>query len=106
MIVVKVWCLPIDQDEEALNLLHKAIVKAVVFIFKLRDKYRRSFFIVVMSRKQHHLYLYQDDGCRFQVRRSIGKLLEPPPRSQNLHNYIYHMYINRAYINSVYKPGL
>jgi len=38
MIVIKVWCLPADQDEETLNLLHKEIVKAVVSISELGVK--------------------------------------------------------------------
>jgi len=32
MIVIKVWCLPSDQSEDALNLLHKAIVEAVISV--------------------------------------------------------------------------
>jgi len=38
MIVIKVWCLPPDQTEDSLNLLHKAIVEAVVSIPKLGVK--------------------------------------------------------------------
>jgi hypothetical protein len=35
MPVVKVWCLPSGQSEEALNTLHQAIVKAVVSVKEL-----------------------------------------------------------------------
>ena len=38
MIVIKVWCLPLNQDEDVLNLLHQAIVKTVVSVSELGVK--------------------------------------------------------------------
>lgn len=38
MIVTKVWCLPVDQSEDDLNRLHKAIVGAVKAIRELGVK--------------------------------------------------------------------
>ncbi len=38
MIVIKVWCLPPNQDEDVLNLLHQAIVKTVVSVSELGVK--------------------------------------------------------------------
>lgn len=35
MPVIKVWCLPKNQTEDDLNLLHKTIVKAVISVHEL-----------------------------------------------------------------------
>ena len=38
MPIIKVWCLPADQNEEQLNTLHKKIVSAVIGIPELELK--------------------------------------------------------------------
>ncbi len=35
MLVIKVWCLPLEQTEDDLNLLHRVIVRAVTSIVEL-----------------------------------------------------------------------
>lgn len=44
MLVIKVWCLPLEQTEDDLNRLHQAIVAAVISIVELGLKSENDMF--------------------------------------------------------------
>ena len=77
MPVIKVWCLPSGQTEEALNLLHQSIVGAVISISELGFKSQNDMTCLFPPDLMQY-------GLGEEIIIEIGGLYDKPERTQEV----------------------